>query len=284
MGLPLDLIIIVALSLLMVPLTVLTGGLLRAAIGAIFILFFPGYTLAAAFYHRPDALDRIERVALSFGLSIAVVPLIGLALNYSPWGIRPYPMVFSLLAFIITMAAIAWKQRQKLSVEQGFQPPVNPGLSVFARHWGSQGIWDKLFTVLIATAILGAFGTLVYMVAQPVVGEKFTEFYVLGPDGRAAGYPRRVVLGEEATVRLGVVNRESQEMEYRVEVSVGGTIAPRIGPLHLSDSEKWEEDVILKPTVVGADQKVVFRLFKEEVGQPYSSLHIWLDVVSPADQ
>jgi uncharacterized membrane protein len=182
------------------------------------------------------------------------------------------------------MAAIAWKQRQKLSVEHGFQPPVNPGLSFFARHWGSQGIWDKLFTVLIATAILGAFGTLVYMVAIPVVAEKFTEFSVLGPDGRAAGYPRQVVLGEEATVRLGVVNRESQEMEYRVEISVGGTIATRIGPLHLSDSEKWEEDVILKPTVVGVDHKVEFRLFKEEVGQPYSSLHIWLDVVSPADQ
>ncbi len=37
----------------------------------------------AAFSEKND-LDGIERLALSFGLSIAVVPLIGLGLNFTP--------------------------------------------------------------------------------------------------------------------------------------------------------------------------------------------------------
>jgi len=36
--------------------------------------------------HSREGIDGIERVALSFGLSIAIVPLIGLVLNFTPWG------------------------------------------------------------------------------------------------------------------------------------------------------------------------------------------------------
>jgi uncharacterized membrane protein len=48
------------------------------------VLFFPGYTLISALFPRKDSLSGVERLALSFGLSIAVVPLIGLILNYMP--------------------------------------------------------------------------------------------------------------------------------------------------------------------------------------------------------
>ncbi len=54
---------------------------LRIILGLPFILFFPGYTLITALFPKKSDLGAIERVALSFGLSIAVVPLIGLILN-----------------------------------------------------------------------------------------------------------------------------------------------------------------------------------------------------------
>ena len=38
---------------------------------------------------------------MSFGLSIAVVPLIGLGLNLTPWGIRLDPILISLAVFVI---------------------------------------------------------------------------------------------------------------------------------------------------------------------------------------
>ena len=59
---------------------------IRTILGLFLILFIPGYSLIAALFPRKGDLDGIERAALSFGLSIAVTPLIGLALNYTSMG------------------------------------------------------------------------------------------------------------------------------------------------------------------------------------------------------
>ena len=78
------------------------------------VLFVPGYTLIAALFPKIGDLEGIERIALSFGLSIAVVPLMGLALNYTPWGIRLVPVVISVVTFTIAMAAAAYWRRMNL--------------------------------------------------------------------------------------------------------------------------------------------------------------------------
>ncbi len=49
--------------------------------------------------------------------------------------------------------------------------------------------WDKALSVILALTILGAIGTLGYAIASPKVGEKFTEFYIEGLEGKAADYP-----------------------------------------------------------------------------------------------
>ncbi len=60
------------------------------------VLFIPGYALIAALFPPgKEEIDTLERVALSFGLSIAVVPLIGLALNYTPPGGYGWTRLFS---------------------------------------------------------------------------------------------------------------------------------------------------------------------------------------------
>jgi len=134
-----ELLFIVVLSLLLVPLALLTSGALRIVLGLAFVLFFPGYTLIAALFPRKDALDSIERLALSFGLSIAVVPLIGLILNYTPWGIRLYPILISVLLFIVIMAAIAWYRRRRLQPGERFEPQFPVHLSPLSRRWGKGG-------------------------------------------------------------------------------------------------------------------------------------------------
>ena len=86
----------------------------RYVLGTIFILWLPGYTFIKALFpqsRHPKTteknLDPIERVALSLGMSIALVPMIGLLLNYTPWGIRLTPIVLSLLSLTITFATAA---------------------------------------------------------------------------------------------------------------------------------------------------------------------------------
>jgi uncharacterized membrane protein len=58
-------------------------------------------------------LESLERLALSIGLSLAIVPLIGLLLNYTPWGIRLTPITISLATFTEAMALIALARKYR---------------------------------------------------------------------------------------------------------------------------------------------------------------------------
>jgi len=79
----------------------------RYILGSILVLWLPGYTFIKALFPSKNDLDPIERLALSMGLSLALVPMVGLLLNYSPWGITPTPITISLLALTITLATLA---------------------------------------------------------------------------------------------------------------------------------------------------------------------------------
>ena len=102
-------IILTLLGVSLVYLTSLAGFLmpLRYVIGSLLILFIPGYVLVEALYPGEKDLSPLERLALSIGLSLAIVPLIGLVLNYTPWGIRLDPILISLSIYIISISILA---------------------------------------------------------------------------------------------------------------------------------------------------------------------------------
>lgn len=81
--------------------------ILRYVLGSLFILYLPGYVVVEALYPSERELSPLERLALSIGLSLAIVPLLGLLLNYTPWGIRLTPVTTALLIFIVTIAVVA---------------------------------------------------------------------------------------------------------------------------------------------------------------------------------
>jgi hypothetical protein len=84
---------------------------LRYLAGAVFVLFVPGYVLIEALYPKVDELERLERFALDVGLSIAVVPLVGLVLNYTPWGIRLDPIFAALSLLVLGLGLVGvWRK------------------------------------------------------------------------------------------------------------------------------------------------------------------------------
>ena len=118
-----DLLLINILSaLLIAAIAFFPNSPARIILGLPFILFFPGYMLICALFPRKTDLDIIERLTLSFGLSIAVTSLIGLTLNYTPFGIRLYPVTFSLFSFTLLMSAVAIYRRRIISLEDVFAP------------------------------------------------------------------------------------------------------------------------------------------------------------------
>ena len=97
---------VVAVSLMVVAVTpdVFPVNVPRWVLGSIFVLFLPGYALLQLLFPKGSELDSLERFALDIGLSLAVVPLIGLMLNFTPWGIRLIPIVISLAGFTIIVS------------------------------------------------------------------------------------------------------------------------------------------------------------------------------------
>jgi uncharacterized membrane protein len=271
--------------LLAVVIAFVPSTIARIILGLPFLLFFPGYTLTAALFPKKERLGGVERVALSFGLSIAVVPLIGLILNFTPWGIRLEPILISLAVFIIAASGVAWYRREKLDPEERFSVSFNFRLPLF-QDWQGQRMADKVLSVVLAVAILGAIGTLGYVIATPRVGEKFTEFYVLGPHGSAENYPTELKVGEEGIVVVGIVNHEHELVSYKVEVWIDGEKTKlRIEGeardeiiVELEHEGKWGKKIGFVPQKVGEEQKVEFVLYKD--GEPYfeEPLHLWIDV------
>ena len=259
--------------LLIIIISFFPSNILRIILGLPIVLFFPGYTLVAALFPRRDSLDSIERVALSFGLSIVAVPLVGLILNYTFWGIRLYPVLISLTIFIIITSIVAWYRQRGLAQAERFKFPFNLSLPL----WRGKSFIDKMLSIILVAAILGAIGTLGYGIATPGVGEKFTEFY-LGAEGKAIDYPRELRVGEEGRVMVGIINREHEIVSYWVKVRIDGVSNNQAGPLELGHDEKWEEIVSFTPDRVGETQKVEFLLYKNGESEPYLKLHLWIDV------
>lgn len=190
-------------------------GPIRVIFGLPIVLFIPGYILVYALFpskKTDEGIDIIERIALSLGLSLAVVPLIGLGLNYTPWGIRLTPIILSLELFIFGLAGIAINRWYQLPSSKRFT------LSIDISFPKNESKLDKALTLILAASIIIAASLLIYVIITPKTGEKFTEFYLLGPEGIADNYPRNLTTNETANIIIGVVNHEYRTINYTVEI------------------------------------------------------------------
>ena len=139
-------------------------------------------------------------------------------------------------------------------------------------------IRDKALTAILIAAIAGVVGMLGYTIAHPPNPERYTEFYLLGLGGKAADYPEELVVGEEARVVVGIINREQVTLSYRLEIRTGGVITGGIEQVKLEPDQKWEEEVGFTPGRIGNRQKVEFLLYRQEQDEVYESLYLWVNV------
>jgi len=121
---------------------------------------------------------------------------------------------------------------------------------------------SRVISIVLVLAILGAIGVLAYTIASPPPGEKFSEFYVLGPDRKAEGYPKELQVGAEGRVILGIVNRELEPMAYKVEWTLSDKVLGNISPIQLENGETWEKEITFIPQESGDNQELEFKLYK----------------------
>jgi Predicted membrane protein len=293
---------------------------IRAALGLPFVLFVPGYLFIAALFPEDttddavdtsqSGIDGIERAALSFGMSIAIVPLIGLVLNFTPFGIRLGPIMVSLLLFCGITGAVATNRRQALPAEEQFSIDF---WSYYER--GVDELYypdtkaDKILNILLVVSVLLAVGSVGYAVAVPKQGESFTELYLLTEDENgelvADNYPQELTSGEPATLTLGIGNNEHQQTSYttvvtlqqvtlinesanktRVRVDSQEQIDTYDVALAHNETQHITHEITADTT--GDEQRLTYLLYKDAppanptAENAYREVHLWVNVSQPS--
>jgi uncharacterized membrane protein len=249
--------------------------LARVLLGTLLVLFFPGYVLVSALYPRREQLVGEERIALGLGLSLALVPLLGLALNFTPWGIRLTPTVVTLSLWTLAVAAVAWIQRSRIAPEERFEISWNI-VATWVRK--PRRFTDLAVGLALTLAVLAAIGVVAWKVQQPVSGESFTEFYILGAQRMIQDYPTNLRVGEAQGYNVGIVNREKRTVTYAIRAILGNTEVGSLEPLTLTDGETWEGNINVIPVIAGEQQKLELRLYLNPTNEPYRTLHLFVDV------
>jgi uncharacterized membrane protein len=184
------------------------------------VLFIPGYCLIAALFPKNDDIGLIERIMLSIGVSIAIVPLIGFGLNFTPWGIRLEPLVISLILLTWVMVLFAHYQRAGLPPEERFRVSFSAIAGRIRREFlphEERGV-DRFLSIVLTLVILMVIITTVYVIVAPKEGaERFSEFYILGENQTAADYPDLIIPAENYPMYIGVGNHEYRSMSYTIE-------------------------------------------------------------------
>jgi uncharacterized membrane protein len=249
--------------------------MLRLLLGLAYVLYVPGYTLQAALFPRADDLDGPERLALSFGLSVAVIPPLALLLDALPWGIRLWPIVIAEATLISLCSVVALLRRRRLPEKERFVPALDVHLGDW---WAAQTAASRLLYVILALALLGAGVAATAIIVTPKPSERLTEFYILGPEGLAENYPREAMVGFPVTVTVGIANHEGVPADYWVGAYCGTHLVGQIEPVHLEPEQVNERVLGFIPTQIGDNVRIDFYLYRDGGTEPYRSLRLWLKV------
>ncbi|WP_254546104.1 DUF1616 domain-containing protein [Halomarina pelagica] len=308
--LPADLAAVVALTLLadvaaVAP--VVSETPIRVLLGLAFVLFVPGYAVVAALFperggEKADGggISGVERVALSIGTSVAVVPLLALVLNFTPFGIRLVPILVVLSVVTLAAAAVAARRRRRL-------PPDERLVVPYRRWWGAIGDGvlradtrtDRVLNVVLVVSVLVAMSGVTYAFVTPNDSEQFSEFYLLTEtrDGKlvADDYATNLTRGERGTVVVGLENHEHERTTYTVVVKLqrlegGGNDTTVVGERRIDRFEVTLEhngtarrNVTYAPREPGR-YRAVFLLYRGEppqdpsIDNAYLETHLWLNV------
>jgi uncharacterized membrane protein len=254
----------------------------RLLLGLPFVLYIPGYLLQGLFFPLRDDLDKIERIGLSLGLSVALIALLALLLNALPWGLSSMAILIgqsglTLLLIIVTLI-VRWFQ----PADQVYIPEVNPHLN---RWWSSLGISERNMMAVMVGVLFLTLLAAAWIFLLPSPSSYMTEFYMLGSEGYAENFPRQANMGQSISVSLGVTNRERTSMQYRLEVwqvdPLDGThrqLVAGVSPFTLSVGESHQWDQSWQPAWSGQDQQFEFLLYTADDPDPYRQLLLWMNI------
>lgn len=310
-----DLIVVGAVVGITAGVSVLTP---TAAVGlplALVLLFvFPGYvTMALAYAGRSQSREPllsadqpmvsvVERLALSLGLSLAVVPILGLATYLSPWSLNDTAVVSVIAVYVVVVSMLAVLRRASPAADSHATDQIGEqgseaGLTIPSPS--RMTTTQLLVNGVLVVSILAATATLGMALLAPPQESGTTDLHLLTDSGDrmvANDYPETIESDDEAQVTVGVTNDEQMATEYTVvaelqQVRIDGQSvvvieAQSVGSyqFELDNEETWRQQLTIEPTLVGTDLRFAVYLYRDEPPESpsgetaYREVNLWLDV------
>ncbi|NHN59133.1 MULTISPECIES: DUF1616 domain-containing protein [Halorussus] len=321
-ALPLDLLAVVGyavVSVLLLSRPGVYGTPLGAALGLPLVLFAPGYALVSLLFPgatpddaatgrtlpavRQHGLVGTERAALGFGISVAVIPILGIALAASPWSLTPGTVLLSVAGLSVVLSTLAGVRRLRRPADRRFVLPVRSWLDRARGAFSTGPTLDRALNVGLAVAVVAAVATVGYAVAAPGDGQEFTDVSLLSRDDTgelvAEDYPRNFTRGESRPLVVQLDNHEGQPTDYSVVVELqrvrqaadGGpkvvedrklaTFTPTVGA-----GERWRTTHEVTPTMTGENLRLEYLVYKGDppanpsADSAYRHVHVWVNVTA----
>jgi uncharacterized membrane protein len=294
-------------SVLVVYLPVLNSLPVRIVLTLPLFLFIPGYCFIAALFPRAREIGVAERVALSIGFSLALVSLMGLVLNFTPWGITLDPIVLSITVFTLLVILVTWYRRAHLPVDERFTVSF-PALGHSIKKEvlpQNESRTDHILTGILVISVLVAVLTAGFVIVFPQDGERFSELFILGENRTADDYPSFMVEGRDYPMYIGVGNHEDRNVTYTIErwmmleeFDTGKNLSS-VKTMDLTDRQSLtlrNNETRVLPLTLSAGKteynRVEFLLFNETVpgsetagsdriNASYRHVNLWITVLSP---
>jgi uncharacterized membrane protein len=209
-----DLILILISShILVLVMLFFPQNVLRTLVGIPFILFFPGYVVASSIWPGCRE-DTFTRMCASLGLSIPISIAAILVPYYMGGDMDLKLSVIFLLGFIVVFSVVAAVRRLLLPVEERHSVKLRFG----TKEMAVVGRMDRYLFIILITLLVGLTITTCYLFSQPLIGERFSELYLLDSEGKTVDYPVNLTTGEYGTIRIGVTCHEYRKTTYTIRV------------------------------------------------------------------
>jgi uncharacterized membrane protein len=218
--------------------------------------FLPGYALVAAtFARRP--IERPQLLLLSLGLSLCVLALGALLLNYVPGGIGPVSWAVLLALVVLNGCRVAALRRPapRAGAKAAAMPNLRP----------TKGAAGLLIGALLCTAAALA---LTFTTTSAKHADGFTALWLLPPTPRDA---------PQGGARVGVSSEQQRPSSYRLQVRVGDRPGEIIRRFSLDPGET--RVLKLDPPASTAGKAVAVRALLFRDGSPnsiYRRVRGWL--------
>jgi uncharacterized membrane protein len=138
--------------------------------------------------------------------------------------------------------------------------------------------FDKKVSSILIILLVVAVSATVYIILNPVPGETFTEFYILGAGDKAGNYPTNLNVSEIGNVTIGIVNHEQATTSYNLIVALNN-VTIKNENYTLLNNETKRIPFSFMANKSGNNQTLEFKLYKlPDNNTVYRYVNLYLNI------